>query len=78
MTLSVFYTYSMAPELKDEFDESQFETSKELILESQESDDPTLHINYYSWETELPYGKFVIDKVIKHKAKDAVVSQGDY
>lgn len=78
MEITIFWTYQLAPELKEEIDESQFLSQGETRLQSPPSDDPMVVSNYYSWYIELPFGTFRIDKVVKHKQKDAPVTPNEY
>lgn len=78
MEITIQWSYQLAPELYDGYFEHQFASQGETRLESQPSDDPKIVSNYYSWFMELPYGNFKIEKVTKHKQKDALLAPNEY
>ena len=52
------FKYNMAPELREEFDESKFEKEWELEMPKMLKDGVEVDINWYEHEFDLPYGRF--------------------
>lgn len=78
MTITIHYTYRLAPELLDVYHDEQFKYEDSQTLESTPGDDPAIHVNYYTWEKEFPYGYFEITKVTKMKAKESTLNPSEY
>jgi len=65
------FKYQLAPELRDEFDESKLEREWEMEMPRMIQDGIELKdINFFEYETELPYGSLKVDFHLLKSAKE--------